>query len=142
MADITVTAANVLKGANAKTPKQHLAGVTILAGEVVYLLSGALALADANASASTSVVLGFALNGGSVGQPILVNWEDDDYTPGATLSLSVAGDSSVYVLSATPGKVAPMDDLAAAMYPVILFVAKTATKANLKIVRGSGLLVA
>lgn len=142
MADLSITAGGVLKGANAKTPKQYLAGATILAGEVVYLASGVLQLADANVAAAAAGVLGFALNGGSVGQPILVNWEDDDYTPGAALSLSVAADTGVYVLSATPGKVAPMDDLAATMYPVILFVAKSATKANLKIVRGSGVLVA
>ena len=144
MADISVTAASVLKGANAKT-RRGIAGATITAGQALYedsSDSNKLKLADANASAATSNCVGIALHAALSGQPIEYVYEDDDFTPGATLSLSVAADSGVYVLSGTAGGIAPMDDLAATMYPVVLFVAKSATKANLKITRGSGVLVA
>lgn len=144
MADIAITAANVLKGANAKT-KRGIAGATITAGQWLYedsTDSFKLKLADANASLATSNCVGCSLHGALAGQPIEYDYEDDDFTPGGTLSLSVAADSGVYVLSGTAGGLAPMDDLAAAMYPVVLGVAKSTTKMNLKIVRGTGVLVA
>ncbi len=40
----------------------------------------------------------------------------------------------MYVLSGTAGGIAPMDDLAAGMYPVVLGVAYSTTKMALKIV--------
>lgn len=144
MADISITAASVAASANAKK-KRGIAGATITAGQPLYengADAGKLYLADANASAQTAVVVGLALHGALAGQPIEYVYEDDDYTPGATLSLSVAADSGVYVLSATAGGIGVMDDLAAGMYPVVLFVAKSTTKARLKIVAGNGLLVA
>lgn len=136
MADITVTAANVKKGANAKT-KKGTAGATITAGQTVYLdtTDGTYKLADANASPATANVEGIALHGASANQPIEIVYEDDDFTPGATLSLSAAADSGVYVLSGTAGGIAPMDDLANGMYPAVLMVAKSTTKAVLKIVK-------
>ena len=145
MADLSITAANVQKGANAKLPLRRIAGATITAGQAVYedsTDSGKVKPADANASAATAVCVGIALNGAANGQPVEVNWDDDDFTPGATLSLSAAADSGVYVLSGTAGGIAPMDDLASGMYPVILMVAKSASKAVLKIVRGSAALTA
>lgn len=50
------------------------AGVTIAAGEVVYLNSatGRYALADADASAGASVAIGIALNGAAAGQPLKI----------------------------------------------------------------------
>jgi len=138
MADKSVTAANVLASANAKLAR-GVAGETITAGQVLYKLSSdqRLYLADANASAATADAVGIALHGAALGQPIEYVEEDPDFSPGFTLVLSVAADSGVYVLSATPGGVAPMDDLAAAMFPVVLMVAKSTTKANLKIVKST-----
>lgn len=51
-----------------------IAGVTITAGQVVYLIvaSGKLGLADEDASAEASFVWGMALNGGGAGQAISV----------------------------------------------------------------------
>lgn len=144
MSDVSITAASVLKGANAKT-RRGIAGATILAGQALYedsAASNTLKLADANASTTTANCVGISLHGASSGQPIEFVYEDDDFTPGGTLSLSVAADSGVYVLSGTAGGIAPMDDLAAAMYPVVLGVAKSTTKMNLKIIRGTGVLVA
>lgn len=144
MADISITAASVVAGANAKK-RTGVAGATITAGQALYedgASSNVLKLADANASAATAKCVGIALHGASSGQPITFVTEDDDFTPGGTLSLSAAADSGVYVLSGTAGGLAPMDDLAAAMYPVILGVAKSTTKMNLKIIQGTAVLVA
>lgn len=144
MADISVTAANVIAGANAKKARGR-AGATITAGQTLYADgsdSSDLKLADANASAATANCVGIALHGAADGQPLEYVYEDDDFTPGATLSLSAAADDGVYVLSGTAGGIAPVGDLAAAMYPVIIGVAKSATKMNLKIVRGTAALTA
>jgi hypothetical protein len=144
MADISVTAANVLAGANAKK-RTGIAGATITAGQVLYedsSDSNKLKLADANASALTAKVAGIALHGAATGQPITFVEEDDDFTPGATLSLSAAADDGVYILSGTAGGIAPVGDLASGMYPVVLGVAKSSSKMILKIVRGTAALTA
>lgn len=138
MSDVSITAANVLKGASAKTRK-GTAGATITAGQVVYedtADSNKFKLADADASAATAKVAGIALHGASSGQPLEIDVEDDDFTPGGTLSLSAAADTGVYVLSGTAGGIAPMDDMAAGDYPVILGVAKSTSKMILKIING------
>ncbi|MBK9751824.1 MAG: hypothetical protein IPO91_34370 [Chloroflexi bacterium] len=144
MSDVSITAASVVKGANAKT-RRGRAGATITAGQAVYEDSSDnfdLKLADANASAATANCVGIALHGASDGQPLEYVYEDDDFTPGGTLSLSAAADDGVYVLSGTAGGIAPIGDLASGMYPVIIGVAKSTTKMNLKIVRGTAALTA
>lgn len=135
MADKSITAANVLPSANAVI-ETVVAGTTITAGQPVYINSSGLAmLADADGS-GTWGVYGIAIHGASVNQPLRVCREDNDFTPGFTLSLSGAADDGVYVLSTTAGGIAPVTDLAAAAYPVVLMVAKSTTKAYLKIVGG------
>jgi hypothetical protein len=144
MSDISITAASVVKGANAKTRK-GVAGATITAGQTLYedtADSNKLKLADANASAATSNCVGISLHGAASGQPIEFVYEDDDFTPGGTLSLSAAADDGVYVLSGTAGGIAPVGDLASGWYPVVLGVAKSTTKMNLKIVRAGAALTA
>ncbi|MCK6578105.1 MAG: hypothetical protein L6Q98_08390 [Anaerolineae bacterium] len=144
MSDVSITAANVLAGSNAKKAT-GTAGATITAGQVVYADgsdSGKFKLADANASAATANPVGVALHGAASGQPLTIVIEDDDFTPGGTLSLSAAADDGVYVLSGTAGGIAPVGDLASGWYPVILGVAKSASKMNLKIVRGTAALTA
>lgn len=130
MADLSITAANVLKGANAIF-QAGVSGATITAGQPVYLDSatGTYKLADANLSAAAATVVAISLNGASSGQPVSVLQEDDDFTPGATL---VTG--TVYVLSATAGAICPAADLATGWYPNVLFIAKSTTKAVMKIV--------
>lgn len=144
MSDISVTAANVLAGPNAKK-RTGIAGATITAGQALYedsSDSNKLKLADANASATTAKCVGVALHGAASGQPITFVEEDDDFTPGATLSLSAAADDGVYVLSATAGGIAPVGDLASGMYPVIMGVAKSTSKMKLKIIQGTAALTA
>lgn len=95
--------------------------------------SGKLKLADCDASATTAKVVGIALHGASSGQPIEYVIEDPDFTPGATLSLSAAGDDGIYVLDGTAGSICPSGDVAAGDYVVVLYVAKSTTKCFLKI---------
>lgn len=133
MADLTITATSVLASTNAQTA-EGIAGATITAGQAVYVDtadSNKLKLADAN-SATASIVAGIALNGAAAGQPVEYVTEDDDFTPGATLSISAAAGKGVYVLSDTAGGIKPAGDLAAADYPVVLMVATSATKARFR----------
>lgn len=144
MSDISITAANVLASATAKTRK-GIAGATITAGQVVYEDPAEVfkfKLADADSSATTAKAVGIALHGAAAGQALAIVEEDDDFTPGGTLSLVDNADSGVYVLSGTAGGIAPMDDLAGGDYPVVLGVAKSATKMILKIIRGPAPLTA
>src|SRR4051812_4215713 len=100
MSALSVTAASVLAGANAKK-RSGIAGATITAGQWVYEDSSAsnkFKLADADASLATAGVVGVALHGASDGQPLTIDTEDDDFTPGGTMSLSAAADTGVYVL--------------------------------------------
>lgn len=131
-ADLSVTAASVVPGSKAKTTV-YTAGATITAGQAVYFDSsaGTVKLADANASATTAAVIGIAANGASSGQPVSVITEDDDFTPGATLTTG-----TVYILSATAGGIAPVADLTTGWYPGVVFIAKSTTKAVVKIARG------
>lgn len=138
MSDISITATSVVASASAKI-YSGIAGETITAGQTLYKSStdNRLYKADANASPATADCVGIALNGAAAGQPLKYTDDDPDFTPGGTLSLSVAADSGVYVLSGTAGGIAPMDDLAANMYPVVLGVAKSTTKMVLKIVKST-----
>ncbi len=144
MAAISVTAASVLAGANAKKAR-GTAGATITAGQALYADPNAsfkLKLADCDASATTAKCVGIALHGASDGQPLEYVYEDDDFTPGATLSLSAAADDGVYILDGTAGGICPIGDIAAGDYPVVLFVAKSTSKAILKIIAGTAVLTA
>jgi hypothetical protein len=88
-ADLSITAASVIPGARAK-PSYGTAGATITAGQLLYFDStaGTYKLADANASATTAAVVGYAANNAGSGQPITVITEDDDFTVGATISMT------------------------------------------------------
>lgn len=75
MGDIAVTAAQVAPVFPEKAEIfTGIAGVTITAGQAVYIIatSGLLGLADEDASAEASFVWGIALNGGGAGQAINV----------------------------------------------------------------------
>lgn len=102
MGDIAVTAAKVAPCFPEKAEiVPGIAGVTITAGQLVYLIaaSGKLGLADEDASAEASYVFGVALNGGAAGQAIDVLRRGHVY--GYTLtSLNYATPCS---LSATAG---------------------------------------
>lgn len=139
MSDINITAGNVIPGARARF-QDGILGATLTAGQVVYsdpADSGKLKAADANVAAATGVV-GILANGGSSGQPARVITEDDDLTIGGALSMS----APVYILSATPGGIAPVGDIAAGWYPIVIGIAKSTTKLILKPLRGTAAAIA
>ncbi len=128
--DISITAASVIPGSNAKIVTRT-AGATITAGQVLYedsSDSNKVKLADTNsATAAARVVFGIAAAGAASGQPVPVIREDDDLTLGGTVAI---GD--LVILSATAGGVAPSADAATGHYVTFLGVAKTTTKINFK----------
>jgi hypothetical protein len=128
MADVTVTAAEVLPDAGTQTI-QGILGATVTAGQTVYLdaSTNTWKLADANASALTANCKGIAMNGGVAGQPVTV-CNGGTLDPGFTVTVG-----TVYVLSATAGGIAPADDLTTGMYTTILGVGITASQLKLQI---------
>lgn len=129
MADLSITAASVVKGAGAAVT-HGTAGATITAGQVVYLDSAdnEYKLADADsATAGVRSPVGIALHGASDGQPLAI-CTSGPLTIGATLTAGVA-----YYLSATPGGIAPVADLSTGDYPVIMGIATSTTVLNVKI---------
>lgn len=123
MADLSITAANVIRGSNAQI-EHGQAGETITAGQVVYRDSadGEYKLADADsATAAVRSPRGIALNGASDGQPMTI-LRSGDVTIGATLTPGVS-----YYLSDDPGGIAPYADLATGDYPVVIGIAKSAS---------------
>lgn len=129
MANIAITAASVVPGANAKTV-DGIAGAAITAGQVVYLdpATGKLLLADADsATAAARSVLGIALNSAAIGQPVTVQ-KAGLITIGGTVAPGVG-----YYLSATAGAIAPVADMTTGLYPTLLGFGQSATVINLAI---------
>ena len=130
MADISITAANVLRVSG--NVSRGTAGDTITAGMPLYkdsTDSDSLKPADHDAEASAACV-GIALHGASDGQPIEYLLPGTDATAsvinmGATLTVG-----EIYVVSTNAGGVAPEGDLGSNDYVTVLGVAKTA--ANLE----------
>lgn len=106
MADLVITAANVVPGANAVF-QQGPAAVTITQGQTVYLDSstGTVKLADADLSAAAASVSGIAVSSALAGQ-IVVFQVSGTLAFGAILTAA-----KPYFLSATAGAIAPAADL-------------------------------
>ncbi|MGE0845835.1 MAG: hypothetical protein AB7L41_06165 [Flavobacteriaceae bacterium] len=129
MTDISITAANVVKGANAVT-ESGIAGATITAGQAVYLDSatGKYKLADSNdATAAVRQPRGIALNGASDGQPLTIQ-KSGDITIGATLTAGVA-----YYLSDTAGGICPVADVGSGEYACIIGIAESTSVLHIAI---------
>jgi hypothetical protein len=123
MADLSITAANVVKGSNAVV-EAGTAGATITAGQVVYkdAADGKYKLADADsATAAAKAPRGIALNGASDGQPLSII-RSGDVTIGATLTAGTA-----YYLSPVAGGIAPLADVASGDDVVLLGLAESAS---------------
>lgn len=130
MADIAITAANVLASAAAIIIRGYNYGATVTAGQAVYFdtATNTWKLIDANAAVTgneLATTKGIALNGGASGQPADVCVRDTDFTPGGTLT----NGGTVYA-SANAGGVTH-DIPAAGHYPTVLGVAKSTSKMNL-----------
>lgn len=128
MADISITATSVVKGA-LTTLNEGIAGATITAGQPIYKdPSAGYVLKPGQATSSVAAnVTGIALNGGAVGQTIKFATLGK-YTPGGTF---VVG--QVYVVSATAGGIAPYADLVTGNYVTVLGIATTASELDLLI---------
>lgn len=120
MADITVTAASVVKASG--TAISGTLGETVTAGQTVYLKSADSRYWKAlttSAETSGSGGLGIALNGGAAGQPVSIQ-TSGVITIGATVAVG-----TIYVLSDTAGGICPAADNGSADYVTILGIAST-----------------
>jgi hypothetical protein len=129
MADVSVTPSAVQKTATTIV-ERYVAAVTITAGATVYKDANngnRATLGDADLSQAAAAVVGMALDGGDAGQTIEVA-TGGDVTLNAGL---VAG--TVYVQSATAGKIAPSADMdtATTWYATVVGVSSSTT--NLKL---------
>lgn len=123
MADISITAANVVAGTNS-TRDNGIAGETITAGKAIYLSSTSAKwmLADSNsATVEARKATAIALNAASLNQPVSV-LRSGDVTIGATLTAGAA----VY-LSDTPGGLCPLADVGTGEYVCQIGLAKSTT---------------
>jgi hypothetical protein len=136
MADVSVTATEVLKTSATVVDSGGVFGETVTAGQVVYKLSsdGKWYKADANLSAAAAALKGIALNGGAANQPAVIAI-GGTIDPGFTVTVG-----TVYVLSATAGGIAPAADLATGMYVGIVGVGLAADTLGL-IIYSSGVAV-
>lgn len=121
MADVTITAAGVLAGADS-TVENGTAGATITAGQTVYLdtTTGRYELADADGAADLRRPRGIALNGAADGQPLRILKAGDLTMDGLTAGVT-------YYQSPNPGGIAPRADVLTGDYVSIIGVAKSTT---------------
>jgi hypothetical protein len=123
MADLTVTAASVVAGANA-TKESGIAGETITAGQPVYKSTTTFKYMKADNNSATEAarsVRGIALNGASDGQPLVIQTKGD-LTIGATMTAGIA-----YYLSDTAGGICPVADIGTGEYVSLIGVSKSTT---------------
>jgi hypothetical protein len=126
MADLTITAADVLTTTSTRT-YTGVAGATVTAGQPVYADatdSGKYKPADADADASSRAI-GIAVHGASSGQPLTVA----QYGNLTISAVMTAGE--VYAVSATAGGIAPVGDLVTGNYVTVLGVATTTSNLQL-----------
>lgn len=123
MADLSITAASVVKGSGSSVDR-GTAGATIAAGNVVYkdAATSKYLLADSNsATVAARSPDGIALNGAANNQPLAVLLSGP-VTIGATLTPGVA-----YYLSDTPGGICPVADVGSGEYSTIVGIATSAS---------------
>jgi hypothetical protein len=136
MADLVITATNVVPGSNAKTRTRTL-GVATTAGQAMYKDAADLEkakLADCDGVAAARVFDGIALNGGAAGQPVTLIYEGD-VTIGATMTKGAA-----YYLSPNPGGICPVADVLTGDLPVLLGIAISTTVLRLRPISGDTVL--
>jgi len=128
MADISITAANVVAGSDA-VREAGTAGATVTAGQPVYLDPSDMKykLADSNGAAALRVPSGIALNGAANNQPLVIQ-KGGDITIGGTMTAGVA-----YYLSDAPGGICPVADLGSGEYPCIVGIAKSTSVLSVNI---------
>lgn len=141
MADLVITAANVIPSTItgiANNIKQGTAGASITAGQSVYqdaTAGNVVKLADANGTVATAAATGIALQSATSGQPISF------MTAGALAFGAILLAGKYYVVSATPGGIAPVADLTTGWYSTLLGYGYS-TSVMIVGVKASGILVA
>lgn len=129
MADVTVTAANVVPAAGYSAETNYLAGATITRGQAVYLSAAntwLLADADASALAAGSTAVGISLSDVVATQPMLV-MQSGVLSFGAVLTKG-----KIYCVSATAGGIAPYADLTTAANVTILGIASATSNLTMR----------
>ncbi|MFC3326211.1 hypothetical protein [Mesorhizobium cantuariense] len=123
MTALSITAANVLAGANS-TRDNGTAGAAVTAGQPVYKAAdNTYKLADTNdASALVRKPKGIALHAAATGQPLAVH-QKGPITIGAAVTPGVA-----YYLGGTPGTIVPVGDLTTGDHPALIGMATSATE--------------
>jgi hypothetical protein len=123
MADISITAANVLRGSNARVESGTF-GATVTQGQVVYrdAADGRFKLADCDSgTAAAKIPYGIALNSGAAGQPADVQISGD-ITIGGTLSPGLP-----YFLTPNPGGIGLIAEVAVGDDYTLLGIASSAS---------------
>lgn len=135
MADIVITPASFIPSA-AATIVFGVLGATVTQGQTVYVdtaNSNVLKLADADASALSAVVLGFATVAGSSGQRIGVVTKDPALALGGA---SVLAGDPIYQSDIAGGVTKTFADLEAGDIVTVLGVMTSTTVMNLNPTRG------
>ena len=130
MADLVITAANVVAGSDAREV-DGIAGASITAGQTVYkdAATNTYKLADCNsATAAVRSPAGIALHAAAANQPLTIH-RSGPLTIGATVTAGVA-----YYLSGTAGGICPVGDLTTGDYPVFLGFATSASVIDVNVV--------
>jgi hypothetical protein len=123
MADLSITAANVLKSATAQVAT-GVAGASITAGQTLYVDAG-----DSNklklcmTTSTRYAVAGIALHAAASGQPISYVTRDPEFTIGATVAVGIP-----YGVSDTAGGIAPMSDNGTGDYATFVGIGISTTK--------------
>jgi len=124
MADLTITAANVVKYDGARTTI-GTAGETITAGQTLYRKAedGKLYKAD-DSSATKAACVGVALNGAAANQPV-VYATAGGLNPGAAVAIG-----TIYGVTDTAGGIGPISERTSGDYITTIGVATTTSRIN------------
>jgi hypothetical protein len=129
MADLSITAANVVAGSDARIT-YGTAGVAVTAGQAVYkdAADGKFKLADCDsATVAARSPVGLALHAAAANQPLAII-NSGQVTIGATLT-----GGEVYYLSPNAGGIAPRADVLSGDNTVIIGIAKSTTVLDVSI---------
>ena len=131
MVDISITPANVVKGADAVVAT-GIADATILAGQTLARdTDGSIKLYDSdNASSNIRTLIGIALHGASSGQPIAFQ------TAGSITIGGTVVQGTVYLGSDGAGGIRPAVDLNSGDFTSVVGIATSAAAIKLGILNG------
>ena len=120
MADLSITAANVLQGANPNA-LTGTATVAIAAGQPVYRDTPTTWALAKNDTAAHAAVAGIALNSAAIGQPVQVQTQGNIVLASGAMVIG-----QVYVVSNTSGMICPNADLTSGQFVTVLGVCTVA----------------